>query len=237
MVRVIAHRGASIEEIENTLEAFRRAVLEGADGIEMDVRRAKSGELVVFHDDDLRRLAGLNVRAEELTLPELKEVLLRHPSDPSKTGRIPALDEVLSDEALKRVTLCIEIKSDGIEEDLVGMLRRRELIGRSIIYSFNPEHLVRVKSIEPRVRVNLLFGRDRYANLRLALESGFDMINPEHYDADEEFVSLAVESGLTVTVGRTNDPDEIRRVARLPIWGLHTDLPALAVRIVRGMGR
>lgn len=236
MVRVIAHRGASIEEIENTSEAFRRAVLEGADGIEMDVRRAKSGELVVFHDDDLKRLARLNLRVEELTLDEIKHVLLRHPSNPSKTGRIPTLDEVLSDEALRRVTLCIEIKGDGIEEDLAGMLRGRNLIDRSIVYSFKPEQLVKVKSIEPRLRVNLLFGGNRYANLRLALESGFDMINPEHYEAEEEFVRLAVELGLTVTVGRTNDPDEIRRIARLPVWGFHTDLPALAAGIVRRAG-
>jgi glycerophosphoryl diester phosphodiesterase len=232
MVRVIAHRGASGEEIENTLEAFRRALLEGAHGVEMDVRRTRDGELIVFHDDTLERLAGRDEAVEDLTLQELMEVSLRLPSLPGKIGGIPTLEEVISDEELSKVTLCLEIKSDGIEKDLVDMVRRFDLIERVIIYSFHVEHLVRVKGIEPRLRVNLLFGRDRYRNLCLAVENGIDMINPEHYDADEDFVNFAVRSGLTVTVGKTNDPEEVRRLARLPIWGLHTDFPAMALEVM-----
>ncbi len=55
---VIAHRGASAERVENTVEAFGRARELGADGVELDVMRCGTGEVVVFHDDDLARLAG-----------------------------------------------------------------------------------------------------------------------------------------------------------------------------------
>ena len=55
---VVGHRGASASELENTLAAFRRARADGADGVELDVQRARTGEVVVFHDDNLARLAG-----------------------------------------------------------------------------------------------------------------------------------------------------------------------------------
>lgn len=232
-MKIIAHRGASGEEIENTLEAFHKAILQGADALEMDVRRTKEGELVLFHDDTLERLAGRKDRMEDLSLRELEEIRLHHPRFPDKSGRIPRLEEVLKDEALSRSILCLEIKSDGIERNLVELIRRFDLIDRCIIYSFRLEHLIRVKEIEPRLKANLLFGRGRYEKLRQAVENGIEMINPESYDADEEYVETAVRSGLTVTVGRTNDPDEIRRLARLPIWGIHTDFPALGVRVCR----
>ncbi|MCD6507295.1 hypothetical protein J7M22_11830 [Candidatus Poribacteria bacterium] len=231
-VKVIAHRGASGEEIENTLEAFHKALLQGADALEMDVRRTKGGDLVLFHDETLERLAGRTDRVEELSLRELAEIHLRHPKFPGKRGKIPRLEEILKDEDLSGAILCLEVKSEGIELDLVELIRRFDLIDRCIVYSFHLNHLIRIKEIEPGLRTNLLFGRDRYDNLRLAVENGIEMINPESYDADEEYVEMAVRSGLTVTVGRTNDPDEIRRLARLPIWGIHTDFPALAVETI-----
>src|SRR6476646_11792945 len=55
---IIAHRGASAIETENTVGAFARARADGADGVELDVMTCGTGELVVFHDDDLTRLAG-----------------------------------------------------------------------------------------------------------------------------------------------------------------------------------
>jgi glycerophosphoryl diester phosphodiesterase len=55
---VIAHRGASALAVENTLAAFAAAAAAGADGVELDVRLCATGEVVVFHDADLRRLAG-----------------------------------------------------------------------------------------------------------------------------------------------------------------------------------
>lgn len=234
-MKVIAHRGASGEEIENSFEAFHKALLQGADALEMDVRRTKDGHLVLFHDYTLKRLAGRRERVEELSLRQLKGIRLRHPKFPEKRGEIPKLEEVLEDEDLSKAILCLEIKSDGIERDLVELIQRFDLISRCIIYSFHIDHLIRVKGIEPELKTNLLFGRDRYENLRLALENGIEMINPENYDADEEFVETAVRSGLAVTVGRTNDPNEIRRLVRLPIWGIHTDFPALAAKIVKGI--
>ncbi len=86
---VIGHRGASAREPENSLPAFRRAALDGADGVELDVLCCATGEVVVFHDDDLLRLAGRPYRVAGLPWAALREVRL------SGGATIPTLEEAL----------------------------------------------------------------------------------------------------------------------------------------------
>src|SRR5262245_39504722 len=102
-MRVWAHRGASAHETENTLAAFELARRQGADGVELDVGRDASGEVVVFHADDLGRLAGRPEAVEELRREERRAVLL--------TGghRIPSLAEAL--EAAGPLEVNVELKS------------------------------------------------------------------------------------------------------------------------------
>src|SRR5512138_815337 len=69
---VLGHRGASADAPENTLAAFRLALEQGADGVELDVWRCRTGEVVVLHDEDTRRVAGSPLRVREATLAELR---------------------------------------------------------------------------------------------------------------------------------------------------------------------
>ena len=71
---ISAHRGGSMEAPENTLEAFEYALELGCAYIETDVQATKDGEVVIFHDSNLRRLAGLNKKVNELTLEEIRSV-------------------------------------------------------------------------------------------------------------------------------------------------------------------
>src|SRR5262245_51611322 len=84
---VIGHRGASARAPENSVEAFARARTDGADGVELDVLCCATGEVVVFHDDDLVRLAGRPERIDALSLAALREVHLQG------GARIPTLEE------------------------------------------------------------------------------------------------------------------------------------------------
>ena len=86
---VLGHRGASARETENTAAAFQRARTDGADGVELDVLLSATGEGMVFHDDDLARLAGRPERIADLPYRALREVKL-----PGGTT-IPTLEEAL----------------------------------------------------------------------------------------------------------------------------------------------
>ncbi|MFA6504359.1 MAG: glycerophosphodiester phosphodiesterase family protein [Patescibacteria group bacterium] len=87
---ILGHRGMPNRRVaENTIMSFTRAVQAGVDGIEFDVRLSRDGELVIFHDDNLTRVAGDARKIHDLTAKELSEVELRG------AGSIPTLNEVI----------------------------------------------------------------------------------------------------------------------------------------------
>ena len=134
--KLIAHRGLYNNKegiVENTIKAFNKAIEKGY-AIELDVQILKDGNLIVFHDDNLLRLTGINKRVYDSTLEYIKSVNLLNTNE-----KIPTLKEVL-DTVLGKVPLVIEIKSGiflhGIEKKLYDVLK--EYNGKFCIESFNP---------------------------------------------------------------------------------------------------
>jgi len=103
--KIIAHRGVTRNEQENTLPAFQEAFSEGADGLEIDVRLSKDEKPIIFHDEDTSRLFQKSLEIKNTTYSELKTL-------GNKENRIPLLDEVL-DFLPKNKHCYIEIKSDA----------------------------------------------------------------------------------------------------------------------------
>lgn len=156
---VIAHRGASGEAPENTLKAFRLAKDQGADGIELDVFLSKDGEMVVTHDENLKKLTGKNVWTRNLTLAELKQL------DFGEGEKIPTLEEVLEQFGSAFKIINIEIKTtgfftDGIEKAVIPLIQKFNLTEKIVLSSFNPLHLLRCKKLAPEIkRATLMFHR------------------------------------------------------------------------------
>ncbi|MFA5186293.1 MAG: glycerophosphodiester phosphodiesterase family protein [Patescibacteria group bacterium] len=151
---ILGHRGCqSRTRTEDTLEAFKSAVEQGADGIELDLRLSKDGEMVVVHDSDLRRIAGNSHKVSELTGSELAQVELRY------GGKIPTLNEVTA-EIHAPAILDLEIKQKGV----VGPLMRKldtslSLRERTIVSSFLVAPLKEIGQAFPEVRTALLIKR------------------------------------------------------------------------------
>lgn len=147
-----AHRGLhDATRAENSMSAFRAAKEHGF-GIELDVRLSKDGELVVFHDDDLKRMTGVDGKVNEYTKDELAKMSLLGTED-----GVPTLREVLEliDGA---VPLLIEIKSkngkEGTAEKLVEVIK--DYKGEFIVESFNPLSLRVIKKARPDVLRGIL---------------------------------------------------------------------------------
>lgn len=151
---VFAHRGfRSAERSENTLEAFQAALDQGADGIEFDLRLSKEGELVVFHDANLHRVAGDAHRVAEMTAHELSEVVLRH------GGRIPTLNEVTA-HVHAPILFDMEVKTHHAVEPLIVKLKTSATLReRTIVSSFHASVLKRIHEELPDVRTLWLIGR------------------------------------------------------------------------------
>jgi glycerophosphoryl diester phosphodiesterase len=122
MVRVVTflvfgHRGSPATHPENSLEGFRHALAVGADALELDVHVTRDGRVVVFHDDDGGRVAGVHRPVADLTWGELRAWDLGHSflnaegARPFSGVRVPLLEAVLAE--LPGVTLNIDIKAKG----------------------------------------------------------------------------------------------------------------------------
>ncbi len=131
-MKVFAHRGVALRSAdENSLEAFRNAVAQGIDGIELDIRVTRDGKPVIVHDANLRRLAGDNRKTEQVSLSELRKITLRHGSC------IPTLDEVTACVPAP-VIIDFEVKDARVLDHVIRKLKTsRGLRERSFISSFN----------------------------------------------------------------------------------------------------
>ena len=129
-----AHRGLwNAQNPENSLAAFALAIKHGY-GIELDVHLSSDGEVMVFHDDNLKRVCGIDKNISDLTCAQLKAIRLGNSSQ-----TIPTLDEVLS-LVRGRVTLLIEIKSTGKNDALCREVAKKldSYSGAFAVQSFSP---------------------------------------------------------------------------------------------------
>lgn len=149
---VVAHRGASAYEPENTLRAIRRAIEIGADVVEIDVRLTKDGYPVVIHDETVDRTTNGSGLVNEFSLDELRKL------DAGKGEKIPLLSEVL-DLVAGKIDVFIEIK---VDEAVIPSLREvdaRDLWDSVMFTSFNIEHLRRVLEFNSKANVGLIYIR------------------------------------------------------------------------------
>jgi len=223
-VQVFAHRGASLDHPENTLEAFAAALAQGATGIETDLRLTQDGVIVLVHDEDLLRTAGDPRRVADLSAAELRGVVgeAGHP--------FPTLDE-LWDLAAARVRLNLEIKAPGGGAALARALAGRR--GEVLVTSFSLEEVEAFRGARPGVPVGLvlerwgereqaLLDRGRYQAVSLAAEA-FAPTQVPHCRA------LGAELLLWVV----NNPEQVLHLARAGVDGIFTDCPGRVVTALR----
>jgi len=226
---VLGHRGASHAITENTLEAFALAREEGADGVELDVRLCKSGEVVVFHDDDLARLARRPARIEALTLQQVSEVELEGGLS------IPTLSDVF---AAVPGWINVEIKPPPS-----GQVGRWAKAVAEVISASGAEHRVVVTSFHPGVVAWLRFYRRHldvgclfHAHQPLPLRRGWQAallrpaaVHPEHVLIGEREALRWRRAGLAIGAWTVDDPRRAQRLRDLGVTAIITNVPGRIV--------
>ncbi|MBI4511453.1 MAG: glycerophosphodiester phosphodiesterase [Deltaproteobacteria bacterium] len=237
---IIAHRGASARELENTVPAFARAREEGADGVELDVLLCKTGEVVVFHDDDLKRLAGRPENVEDVPWSELRQVPLVLGE---RRGCIPLLSSVL-EELGPGMLVNIELKAprarpyERLAWAVADLLRRHGVGVRFLVSSFNPLALLALRTFSPSTPLALLMAKDQSLPLRAAWARGFIRpvaLHPEHALVHGSSREKWRREGYAVNAWTVDDPREIARLCSLDIDGLITNRPAETREVVEGL--
>jgi glycerophosphoryl diester phosphodiesterase len=230
---VLGHRGASAEAPENTIAAFRLALEQGADGVELDVRRCRTGEVVVVHDADTARVAGAPLRIATSSLAELRALDVGALAGARFRGeRIPRLEEVL--EAVPGAIVNVELKSERGRADLSLAAAAARAIAaaraesRVVVSSFDYRLVVAFRLAAPAVPVGLLFDAEDPGRLWTWL--GVRLLRPAAVHPDRRLVTPErvrawTARGLGVNVWTVDDADEARRLADLGVTALITNAP------------
>jgi glycerophosphoryl diester phosphodiesterase len=230
----VGHRGVRTgPEAENTLAAFERALSEGAAAVELDVRLCATGEVVVFHDPDLKRAtSGADLReVRHVPYAELASIPIFGGAEGA-----PLLRDVLTLVRERGAGINVEMKHDlTAAAPLVGAVALE--IGRAsfdvLVSSFDPRLLARIKMRAPRTRVALLTTPERKWSLPLArLLARSRLLHAVHLERTQvspELVNVLKQRGVCVGVWTVNDTQEARTLSALGVDWLITDDPGALV--------
>jgi glycerophosphoryl diester phosphodiesterase len=212
---VIAHRGASGYEYENSRAAFRRAVMLDADGVELDVHATRDGGIIVHHDPDLPGVGPI----AQLSLAEARQVRLRNGET------LPVLTEIL--ELMGNRDVWIEVKSLPASHDqlFLAVLDRGPAPQRYAIHSFDHRIVHRLGETRPNLRRGILLTahlRDPVAEMHAV---GATTLWQEWQQVDQELVNKVHEAGGAVIAWTVNELGDLDRMVRLGVDGLCGNYP------------
>jgi glycerophosphoryl diester phosphodiesterase len=235
---VIAHRGASAICTENTTQAFERAVQDRADGVELDVLLCRSGDVVVFHDDDLRRMLDRPERVADLSYRALRALRLR------RDTFIPTLAEAF-EACGPDLLVNVELKSEGVFDRAVPPLvdRVAEVVTalgvgpRVLVSSFDPRAVWLWRQRCPAVPGALLcetedvFATVKALSLPLLQASA---VHPQVGLCQGPLVERCHQAGYLVNTWTVDDPVRLRQLAAIGVDGVICNDPAAARAALEG---
>ncbi|MBI9107628.1 MAG: glycerophosphodiester phosphodiesterase [Spirochaetales bacterium] len=234
---IFAHRGCSKAAPENTLAAFEEALNQKIPGVELDIHLCNSGELVVTHDDNVKRVTGFDGIVEELSYTELKKLDAGNWKGPQFSGeKLPLLEDVF-DLLGSSVYYDIEIKSrktvsSGLEEKLAALIANRGLEERCIVSSFNPMALKFFKKSAPHIPTAIIYCNDGELPPYLRHGEGkwiasADILKPDYKKINRTSMFFNHTIGRRPILPWTiDDPETAVKLIKLGVEGIISNDPA-----------
>jgi glycerophosphoryl diester phosphodiesterase len=223
-----AHRGASGHEPENTEISFEKAIELGSSWIELDVR-AVEGRGVIFHDRDLKRIAGVKGLLRDQTLSKLASVQL------PKDQRIPLLSETLN-KLQGRVSLQVELK--GSHSGAVAAKELNTALNQGwrpeslLVSSFDHEELFIFKNLAPLIPIGVLIYGYPLNCLNVARRLGAVSVHINTDSISQRRIAKIHQAGFKVYVYTVDDPDEIRLLKSWGVDGIFSNFPERVIATV-----
>lgn len=206
-----AHRGLSSERTENTLAAFGAAIRSGFPAFELDLRTTVDGRVVVFHDDRLDRLAGVQALLAETTYAKVLELQFRD-------GPVPTLEDVLHLMGSWDGLANLELKAFSAAQGTIEQVLETKMEKRCIVSSMDADILTECRRLAPQVgRALIPLGPLGEEDIRTARELECSWVNVDDDFAEEKDVRELKAAGFKVGAWTVNNPDRAQELVR---WGV-----------------
>ncbi len=211
--------------LENSMDAFRRALQVPADVIELDLRMTGDGALYVIHDRRTGRTAARDLDIEHASASEASALKLRN-GEP-----VPRIQDVL-DLVRDRAAVNIEIKSSGAGSVLAGYLRSVQPLPRIIISSFLEEEVTAVRAVLPELDCAVIYDTFTSRHIKAYRSRGYGLISLRKNAVTEALVNACHARGLRIFVWTVDDEDEMKRCITWKIDGIYTNRPSLLKALI-----
>lgn len=222
---VVAHRGASGYEPENTIRAIEKAIDIGADAVEVDVRLSKDKVPVVIHDETIDRTTNGSGRVDSYTVQQIKNF------DAGKGEKIPLLSEVL-DTVRGRVCLLLELKEVDASKYALSLVESRSMLNQVMFISFHEEALKDVAQANPKAYRGLIYAKPGEFIIK-AKNIGCVAIMPNYRLATLKTIEFAHRLNLKVNVWTIDDIETARELAERNVDLITTNKPDLILNLRR----
>ncbi len=233
---IFGHRGARAHAPENTLKAFERAIDDGADGVELDVRATACGTLCIHHDRDLK-IKGRKVPISQLTYAQILTLRARDET------RVCTLEEALTWARTRNCLVNIELKPDGfaphwMAKEAVKIARKFEK--ESLLFSsFDIGLLITLKATAPDLVRGLLtetghpFIERGVKSLPLSFFAGACALHPQLNQFSQSWLAAKIRDGLAVNMWTILDAHSAQSMANLGVNALICDDPAAILNALK----
>ncbi len=230
---VIGHRGAAALRPENTMAAVVKAIEDGADWVEIDVQETADGVVIVAHDSDFMKLAGVDLKVWDATMEDVSEIDIGSWFDPEYASeRTPTLIDVLT-AAKGKAKVIIELKYYGHDVDLenrvVNVVEELGMQEDIATMSLKYPAVQKMKALRPDWRAGVL-AATAVGDLS-GLDGDFVAVNAA--TVSPGLIRKVHESGKDIYVWTVNDPLQMSSMASMGVDGLITDRPAMAREVLR----
>lgn len=231
MSKNIAHRGFSGMYPENTMLAFEKAIEAGCEGIELDVHLTKDEEIVIIHDEDIRRTTNGVGLVKDYTLEELRKFDARGQFE-GKYGfnGIPTLKEYFEYVREKDILTNIELKTgiimyEGIEAKVIEMIETFGQKKKVILSSFNHYSIMTCKQIDPEIKCAFLVGDGLYNPGKYLKDCGIEYIHPRYHYLVDPIIEELKDNGIGINTWTVNDTYTMIKMLKKGVDGIITNYP------------
>ena len=222
-IKTIAHRGYVEKGVENSIEALEAAAKAGVDYVEMDVLMTKDNKFIVMHDYNLKRLAGINKKVQDMTYNELVGLPI---SQSGHTSRIPSFEEYVKRAKELNIKLVVELKPHGGEPNnyvdiFIEKVKELDIENNYKYMSLDLKVMEELESKAPQLETGYIipfqFGKFSDNNV--------DFFAIEDFSFSNTLVEQAKSQNKSVYVWTINDPSLITKYLQSPANGIITDEP------------
>ncbi len=230
---VTAHRGSSYFAPENSIPAFEKAIEQGVDFIELDVHQTKDGVVVVTHDDNLKRIAGVDKKIYDMTYDEIITYDVGSWFDEEFSYlRVATLDEVLK-LCKGRVKVNIELKPTGNEENfeqnVVDVVKENNMENECVLASMSASSIKKIKKIDENL-VTLYVSYVAAGELKSLKFVDAYSVNASFLTGN--IVNQIHNMGKEVFAWTINDEDTVRYMMSMNVDSIITDNPVMVQEVI-----